>query len=67
MPIPNLSQMTESAMSLTREVTTKWNSRLVGSEACLECGDYLKGKLEEFCDTTENQNFKVRPGAFLGY
>lgn len=37
---PDLSQMTSAAMALTKEVTTRWNARLAGSEACLACGDY---------------------------
>ena len=64
---PDLSQMTRAAMDLTKEVTTRWNARLAGSEACLACGDYLKEKLATFCDHTDSQEFELRPGAFLGY
>lgn len=59
--------MTQSAMRLTEEITTRWDDRLVGSAACLACADYLEEKLATFCDKTENQEFMVRPGAFLGY
>lgn len=59
--------MTQNAMSFTEEVTTKWISRLTGSKACLECGDYLKAQMATFCDSVKTQEFKVRPGAFLGY
>ena len=64
---PDLSAMTQSAMEFTKHVTTRWNSRLAGSNACLECADYLQQRLAEFCDSTLNQEFSVRPGAFLGY
>lgn len=65
--IETLSSMTEDAIEFTREVTTRWSSRLTGSQDCLACGDYLKLTLSEFCDQTETQEFDVRPGSFLGY
>lgn len=67
MTIPNLTKRTDAAMSLTEEVTTRWNDRLVGSEACLACGDFLEKEIGSFCDTIETQEFSVKPGSFLGY
>ncbi len=63
----NLTKMTQDAMTFTEEVTTRWASRITGSEACLACGDYLKEQMATFCDGVKTQEFKVRPGAFLGY
>ena len=65
--IPNLKEMTGNAMSFTEKVTTRWDDRLVGSKACLECGDYLLECFDQFCDTTRMHKFSVRPGAFLGF
>ena len=62
-----LSAMTQSAMSFTKTITTRWNSRLAGSKACLECAEYLNKYMAGFCDSTGTQEFSVRPGAFLGY
>lgn len=67
MPTPNLSTMAQTAMSFTKEVTTHYSDRLVGSEACLACAELLKNNFEKFCDKTVVQEFSVRPGAFLGY
>ncbi len=65
--IENLSSMTTDAIEFTRETTTRWSSRLAGSDACLACGDHLQQLISEFCDRTEAQQFSVRPGSFLGY
>ena len=59
--------MTQSAMSLTEVVTTKWSSRLAGSEACLATGAYLEKEFSKFCDRSRVEEFDVHPGAFLGY
>ncbi len=59
--------MTQSAMSLTEEVTTKWSSRLAGSEACLAAGAYLEKEFSKFCDRSRMEEFDVHPAAFLGY
>jgi len=47
----SFQEMTDNAMSFTKQVTTRWNARLVGSQACLECGAYLLKCFDEFCDT----------------
>ena len=65
--IEQLSSMTEEAVEFTRDVTTRWSSRLTGSQDCLKCGDHLQQTLADFCDRTETQEFAVRPGSFLGY
>ncbi|MEM1124729.1 MAG: hypothetical protein AAGJ18_30095, partial [Bacteroidota bacterium] len=65
--IPNLTERTQTAMKFTEEVTTRWTSRITGSEACLACGTFLEEVFQTFSDTTKTQSFKVRPGAFLGY
>ena len=65
--IANLKKMTDQAMSFTEKVTTRWDDRLVGSQACLDCGNYLLERFDEFCDTTRMHKFSVRPGAFLGF
>ena len=59
--------MTDQAMSFTEEVTTRWDDRLTGSQACLDCGNYLLKYIGEFCDTTRMHKFSVRPGAFLAF
>jgi len=64
---PNLNKMTNEAMSFTEKVTTRWDDRLVGSKACLACGNYLLECLDQFCDSTRMHQFTVRPGAFLGF
>ena len=63
----DLKAMTDTAMSFTADVTTRWNSRLVGSVSCLECGNYLLQCFDKFCDTTHIQEFKVNPRAFLAF
>lgn len=63
----SLPQLTQSALSFTKEVCEKWNDRLTGSDACRACADHLASVLEGFCEQTEAQEFAVRPGAFLGY
>ncbi|MEO0897918.1 MAG: M28 family peptidase [Bacteroidota bacterium] len=67
MNIPKLDEMVASAMDFTEKVTTKWNARLAGSQACLECADHLEEEFSTFCDSTHHQEFSVHPGAFLGY
>jgi len=62
-----LVSLAQSALSLTREVTTRWPSRLAGSQACLQCADFLHKQLAAFCDQAHSQEFRVRPAAFLGY
>lgn len=64
---PDLTSMTNSAMTFTQEVTERWRSRIAGSEACLACGDHLKTRFDAFCDQTRTQTFEVHPAAFLGY
>ena len=59
--------MTDDAIEFTRQVTSRWSSRLTGSDACLECGTSIRETLGLFCDTTESQEFSVHPTAFLGY
>ena len=61
------SNLTKSALFLTKKVTTKWKSRLAGSDACLESADFLEKELSGFCDQTKSEEFKIRPGSFLGY
>lgn len=63
----DLAKMTQAAMDFTEATTTRWTSRITGSEACLACGDYLKETMATFCESTNIQEFSVRPGAFLGY
>ena len=63
----NLKQKTDQAMSFTEMVTTRWDSRITGSQACLECGNYLLECFDEFCDTTRMHKFDVRPSAFFGF
>ena len=67
MKASQLSKMTQSAMSFTKAVTTRWNDRLAGSKACLACADFLEESLAAFCDKTDSQVFSVSPGVFLGY
>ena len=50
--------MTAQAISLTGKVTTRWDDRLVGSKACLDCGKYLLEYVDEFCDTTRIQKIQ---------
>lgn len=65
--IENLSTMTANAVEFTRDVTTRWNSRLAGSRSCLDCADYIRQTMDDFCDKTDAQEFSVHPTAFLGY
>lgn len=67
MKISNLSEITNTAIKFTKEVTTRWNSRIAGSENCLACGDFLEASFSSFCDKTTTQKFSVNPGAFLGF
>ncbi|MEM6724778.1 MAG: M28 family peptidase [Bacteroidota bacterium] len=64
---PSTHSKTQRAMQLTETVTTRWTSRIAGSEACLAAADYLKTYFGEFCDRAYTHSFKVRPGGFLGY
>ncbi|MEZ5009217.1 MAG: M28 family peptidase [Chitinophagales bacterium] len=63
----DLKKETQAAMDFTKYVTTQWNSRLVGSKACLACGDYIYNHLSTFCEKTDKEAFDLHPGAFLGY
>ena len=58
---------TQTALENTKLITSKWSSRLAGSQSCLETADHLIKELNSFCDKVEHQDFEVRPGAFLGY
>jgi len=61
------TQMTTDAMDFTKEVTTRWTSRISGSEACLACGDFLHDQFDSFSDYTAKEEFKSHPGSFLGF
>lgn len=60
-------KMTNQAMNFTKEVTTRWPSRLAGSDACQSCGHYLLEEINVFCDRAYRQSFEVHPGSFLGF
>ena len=62
-----LKKQLQSAFNLTEIVTTRWSSRLAGSEACLECAHYLHQELSGFCDRVKSEEFSIHPGSFLGY
>ncbi|MHA1386230.1 MAG: M28 family peptidase [Candidatus Helarchaeota archaeon] len=43
------------------------NSRAPGSEGERIGAEWVKNELDKFCDRTELEEFKLRPGAFLGF
>lgn len=61
----DLVAATQAAFDMTEKVTTRWTSRLTGSKACLECGDFLKEQFATFCNHTQKEEFHIRPLSFL--
>lgn len=61
----DLTEATQAAFDITEEVSTRWTSRLAGSQACLACGEYLKEQIAVFCHHTRIQEFSIHPRSFL--
>jgi aminopeptidase YwaD len=62
-----LSTRTKSAIELTGKLIDRLGPRLTGSKACLESADALLGVAAGSSDTAYAEDFKVHPGAFLGF
>jgi len=65
--IQSIDVLTKRAMAFTKDVTTKWDSRIAGSQACQDCAAFIRDTIDGFCDRSKIEEFNVRPGAFLGY
>ena len=61
-----LKEATNAALAFTKHLTSTWNSRIVGSIACLEAGEHIYKTLNAFCDNTFKEEFDIHPGSFLG-
>lgn len=63
----DLDKAKRDAIDFTTYVTTKWDDRLTGSQACLEAGDYIHDVIAQYTDKQFKQGFTTHPTAFLGF
>ena len=57
----------DSALAFTGELIGRFGSRLAGSPACLGCADALFDAAAKEADKAWIDDFRVHPGAFLGF
>lgn len=60
-------KLAKFALDRTAGLISEFGPRVAGSEAARNCAQRLKEDLAYFCDTTESQEFPMRPGAFTGW
>lgn len=57
----------KAALDLTGRLIERFGPRLAGSEACLGCADALLEEARGSADKAYVEDFRVHPGAFLGF
>lgn len=57
----------QAAIEYTSRLIDRFGPRLAGSEACLGCADALLETAKAHADSAGAQDFRVHPGAFLGF
>ena len=49
----------------TDKIVKKFGPRIIGTQACLNAGEYLKAQMKKACDSTTADHFSVYPGSFF--
>ena len=62
-----LAKRTKAALDLTGKLIERFGPRLAGSEAALGCADALLVEARGPADKAYAEDFRVHPGAFLGF
>ncbi len=57
----------KAALDLTGRLIERFGPRLAGSKGCLDCADALLEEAGTSADKAYAEDFKVHPGAFLGF
>ncbi len=57
----------QAAIEYTSRLIDRFGPRLTGSEACLGCADALLETAKAHADSAGAQDFRMHPGAFLGF
>jgi hypothetical protein len=56
-----------AALAYTSTLINRFGPRLAGGEACLGCADALLEAAQDHADRSSAEDFKMHPGAFLGF
>lgn len=60
-------KLAKFAMDRTAKLISELGPRVAGGQASRDCARRLREDLSLFCDTTDLQEFRMRPGAFTGW
>lgn len=63
----SVSETATSALTRVEEIIKLYGPRLCGDESTHKAAEYLKKDMENYCDTTKLETFKVNPKAFLSW